>query len=428
MLQLRFTTPLVLLIVFTLPCSACIRKNSCAFVSPNASAGPVIPEGFGVNIDFTDPRPGEIAMLSQSGVRWVRMDLKWDTTEREAGRYDFSAYDRLMHALEKEHLRSLFILDYGNPLYENGAPPRTEATRLAFARWAVAAAQHFRGRGVLWEIYNEPNHSLFWPKPRVTEYIALVRAVGQAFRAAVPDEKLMGPATSEIDFAFVESSLKAGLLEYWSAVSVHPYRRSDPETAAQDYCRLRELIKTYGVNATKELPIISSEWGYSAVWPNLSEEKQAEMLVRSWLTNLANGISLSIWYDWRDDGLNASEPEHHFGMVSNAYHDGRDPVYDPKPTYAAVKALTSFLNGYRFENRVDTGREEDYVLAFRKGEELRYATWTSSSRSHDVVIPLGKGEYFGVKYNGQDLGVLNSNAKALRLNISTAPIYLRLTP
>jgi hypothetical protein len=134
MLQLRFINPLVLLIVFTLPCSGCIRNNNCTFVSPTASAGSVIPEGFGVNIDFTDPRPGEMAMLSQSGMRWVRMDLKWDETEKAPGRYDFSAYDRLMQALEGQHLRALFILDYGNPLYQDGAPPRSEATRQAFAR------------------------------------------------------------------------------------------------------------------------------------------------------------------------------------------------------------------------------------------------------------------------------------------------------
>src|SRR5262245_21325682 len=124
----------------------------------------IVPCGFGVNIDFTEPRAGEMEMLSSGGFRWVRMDLKWDATEIEKGRYDFQAYDRLMTALESSNVRALFILDYGNPLYDDGAPPRTNESRQAFARWAVAAAQHFRGRGVLWEIYNEPNHEQFWPR------------------------------------------------------------------------------------------------------------------------------------------------------------------------------------------------------------------------------------------------------------------------
>ena len=50
------------------------------------------------------------------------MDLKWDVTERERGRYDFSPYDRLTNAIEPLGIRALFILDYGNPLYGEAHP------------------------------------------------------------------------------------------------------------------------------------------------------------------------------------------------------------------------------------------------------------------------------------------------------------------
>jgi hypothetical protein len=286
---------------------------------------------------------------------------------------------------------------------------------------------------------------LFWPpKPNAQEYVALALAVGRAFRQSVPDEKLIGPATSEIDFAFLESCFKAGLLEYWSAVSIHPYRRNDPETAAQDYCRLREMIKSYlaqspkskvqnqdttgGVSdpavASKEIPIISSEWGYSSVWPGISDEKQGELLARSWLTNAANGITLSIWYDWRDDGLEAKEPEHHFGMVAHAYHGDREPVYDPKPSFLAAKTLAQFFNRYRFEQRLNTGDEDDYVLAFRKGDEWRFAAWTTANRAHDVQLPLAAGRYTIARHTGQDLGVVAADATGLTVKLTTAPVYL----
>lgn len=421
-----FIGALVLLLVLTLPASGCVRAKSCAFAAQSPSAGAAIPDGFGVNIDFTDPRPGEVKMVAEAGFRWVRMDLKWDVTEKERGRYDFSAYDRLHAALEPHGIRTLFILDYGNPLYENGAPPRTEATRQAFARWAVAAAKHFANQGVVWEIYNEPNHSLFWPpQPKVEEYVALALVVGRAFRESVPGEKLIGPATSEIDFAFLESCFQAGLLEYWAAVSIHPYRRSDPETAAQDYCRLREMIKRYaGTGKTRDIPIIASEWGYSSAWRELTEEKQAELLARSWLTNVANNISLSIWYDWHDDGLDPREAEHHFGTVFNRYYDNRDPVYDPKPAYLAVKTLTTFFSGYRFEQRFDAGSEADYVLAFRRGQDLRLAAWTTG-RDHRVLVGLKAGRYTVSKHTGDPVGIITSEQKGLAIDLGTAPVYLR---
>ena len=65
---------------------------------------PVIPECLGVNIHFTDPKPGEMGMLAVAGFKWVRMDLTWAGTERGKGVYDFSAYDRPMQSTEEKPL------------------------------------------------------------------------------------------------------------------------------------------------------------------------------------------------------------------------------------------------------------------------------------------------------------------------------------
>jgi len=431
--HLRFTNTFALLILLTLPISGCARHD-CISAWQSSNATPVISDGFGVNIHFTDPRPGELQLLAD-GFRWVRMDLKWDVTETEKGSYDFAAYDRLLTGLDQHQVHALFILDYTNPLYDNGNPPRTQEARQGFARWAVAAARHFAGRGVLWEIYNEPNHSLFWPPhPNAGEYVALALTVGQAFREALPNERLIGPATSEIDFDFLEACFKGGLLEYWSAVSVHPYRRSDPETAANDYCRLREMIRAYaplqtnkgaGAGAKKEIPIISGEWGYSAAWRGFDEAKQGQLLARSWLTNAANDVALSIWYDWRDDGDDAKDAEHHFGSVHSQYRENIETVFAPKPAYLAAKTLTSFLRGYRFEKRLRVAGEEDFLLVFRKGDETRMAAWTTNIRPHQVLIPVEPGKYHVLKHTGQDAGELIAEQKDLLLTLTTAPIYVR---
>src|SRR5438477_11253673 len=114
----------------------------------------VVPEGLGVNIHFTDPRPGEMEMLAAAGFRFVRMDFTWGGTERNRGEYDFAAYERLLAALDRHHIRAVFILDYSNRLYDDGLSPHTDDGRAAFGRWAAAAATHFKGRGVTWEVWN----------------------------------------------------------------------------------------------------------------------------------------------------------------------------------------------------------------------------------------------------------------------------------
>ena len=431
---------LVLSAFLSLAISADRISTNCRKAWSPSSNSQNLTDGLGVNIHFTDPQPGEVKMIADAGFRWVRMDFKWEVTEHERGHYDFSEYDRLIAALEPFHIRALFILDYGNPLYD-GAPPRTEAAREAFARWAVAAARHFSGRGVIWEMYNEPNWKMFWPpRPNVDEYIPLALTVGRAFRNGAPSEKLIGPATAAIDLPFLEACFKAGLLDYWSAVSVHPYRQPDPETVANEYCRLRETIQSYARYRTgsdsdrvsptslstsdKVVPIISGEWGFSSAWRGLSDEKQGALLAREMLTNVANGIPISIWYDWRDDGVAPDDPEAHFGLVRNAYRPGRDQVYEPKPAYLAAKTFSDYFNGYRFEKRLPIGSDNDYVLVFSKAGERRIAAWTTSPTARRIVIPLGAGRFAVVKHTGENAGSVSANQQGLAIQISTTPIYL----
>ncbi len=305
-----------------------------AALSPSAvaarSALPplVIPRCMGVNIHFTRPRPGEMRMLAHAGFHWVRMDFFWANTEKTRGRYNFSAYDRLLAALKPWHIHALLILDYANPLYDHGLAPYDHAGRAAFARWATAAARHFKGRRVLWEMYNEPNGNWFWKLPpgekaadRITNYIKLALATGRAIHRADPHAAFIGPAESGMNLSYVKRCFQGGLLKYWCAVSMHPYRQTGPETVAADYEKLKKLIAHYEPRG-RHIPIIAGEWGYSSAWKNITPKVQGQYLAREFLINISNGIPLTIWYDWHDDGTVATNSEHNFGTVLYPYNKG----------------------------------------------------------------------------------------------------------
>jgi hypothetical protein len=384
-------------------------------------------DGLGTNIHFTDPRPGEMQMLADGGFRWIRMDFVWGATERQRQQYDFSAYERLLTALERHQIRALFILDYSNPLYEADRSVATEEGRQAYARWAAAAAQRFAGRGILWEIWNEPNIRGFWqPEPNVQDYTAMALAAARAIRDVAPGEAIVGPATSTIDLRFLEGCFQAGLLEWWDAVSVHPYRRPGPETAAAEYHQLRRLIEQYAP-AGKSIPILSGEWGYSSAWDGFDEQRQGKLLPRQWLINMAHGIPVSIWYDWHDDGRDPHEAEHHFGTVSYAWHEGRSPVYDPKPAYLAARTLTTALDGFQFDKRLATGHPDDYVLLFRQGQRTQLAAWTLAAEPREISIPSDDGRWEAVSHTGENLGTVTAGGGSLKLTVSDAPQYLAAT-
>lgn len=334
--------------------------------------GPNVPDGFGVNIHFTDPQPGEMERFAEAGFKFVRMDFHWEGVERERGVYDFSAYDRLMGHLDKVGARAYFILDYGHRFYDDGLSPHTPAGRAAFAAFAKAAAAHFKGRGVIWEVWNEPNIGFWKPKPNADDYTKLAVETVKAVREADPKATILVPGSSGFPWDFFETLFASGILEHVDGVSVHPYRESHPETAAEDYGRLRSLIARHASPAKRMLPIVSGEWGYSTAEKRFSEAEQARYIVREYLSNLANGVNLSIFYDWKDDGPDPKENEHRFGTVRQDL--------SPKPSFLAAQALIRDLKGYSFRHRLRGSSAAEWKLLFTDMDGRRPPTvvsWTT---------------------------------------------------
>jgi hypothetical protein len=191
----------------------------------------------------------------------------------------------------------------------------------------------------------------------------------------------------------------------------------------QQYSRSYRTPTSRG--SDRVIPIISGEWGYSSAWRGMSEEKQGVMFAREMLTNAANEIPMSIWYDWRDDGSDPNEPEHHFGLVRNAYQSGRDPVYELKPAYRAAKTLSEYFSGYVFQQRLSAGGADDYVLVFAKGSDRRIAAWTTGS-AHRLNIPLSTftGEFRVVRHTGESAGTASAGPQGLSIEVSPQPVYL----
>jgi len=413
----RFYIPLavcVILGMFACPCEAAVTPDK---------SGPTltVPNGFGVNIHFRG-QPRDLDLIADAGFKFIRMDLAWEAIERQKGVYDFekSGYDALTEGASKRGIRILYILDYSNRLYESDRSVRTEQGRRAFAAFAEAAAARYAGRGILWEIWNESNIKQFWrPEPNVEDYCKLVEASAARIKKADNTSLVVAPATSTIPFRWLEDCFKQGMLKWIDVLSVHPYRPRPPETVIKDYQKLRELMKRYAPN-DKEVPIISGEWGYSNInWDNtrLSNEQQAQYLVREFIINLYQRITVSIWYDWKNDGTNPNEREHHFGTVM---HDLK-----PKAAYLAAKTLSSTLAGFCIDERLDLDSDEDFAFKMTKDKSVALAIWTIG-REHKVTLPIRAAEVRIVHFLGKEEKIINSawENNGLGLTISQNPRYL----
>ncbi len=335
---------------------------------------PPFPQGVGVNIHFTKPMPGEIELLKRMGCEVVRMDFAWSTIETTKGKYDFRHYESLVNDLERANIRPYFILDYGNAYYQKGGLT-DPAAQDAFARFAGAAVKHFRGKGIIWEVWNEPNILPFWaPKPDVDAYVQLAKKTVKEIRKADPSAWVVGPATSGFDWEFLEAVFAAGLLEDFDAISVHPYRPGSPETVWEDYAKLDSMMEFFG----RRRPILSGEWGYSTFNRGVSEQRQASFLMRMWALNAAAKVPISIFYDWRDDGPNPEENEHRFGVVRQNF--------EPKPSYFAAQKWSEILREWTVSRRLeDRGDVVSILLKSKSGKKLARLNWNLSADELPVV-------------------------------------------
>ena len=356
-----------------------------------------LPSGFGINIHFTGDVP-DLDSIAAAGIKVIRQDLGWEAIERTRGVYNFAApgYDALVSGCQRRGIRLYLILDYSNILYETDRSVTTDSGRAAFARFARAAATHYANRNFFWEIWNEPNISLFWsPAPNATDYVRLVAIAAPEIHAADPSGIILATASSTMDFTWQQSCFQLGLLNHIDGVSVHPYRPGPPESVASDYTRLRGMIQT-SAPPGKNLPVVSGEWGYSNLnWDNaiLSDSVQAQYLIREFLINLYQQIPVSIWYDWKNDGTDPTNREHNFGIVENNLQ--------PKTATFALRTLTGNLSGYRIESRMNLGDTNDYAFVLRNGQSLAWAFWTMNT-AHSRTLPSAAD-------NGRRLGMLGDS-------------------
>jgi polysaccharide biosynthesis protein PslG len=338
--------------------------------------------GHGLGIAVHDLSEATLDICAGAGFTFVRTDLFWSDVETQRRKLDWSRWDPFVAGLKARGLRPLFILGFNNPDVYGGRWMEGITNYIgiqAFTAFAAAAATRYRDAQPIWEIWNEPNRANFWvPRENPVEYMALARATVDAIRRAQPDAAIIGPALGHkvghevLDLTFLQACLDDGLAGLVDAVSIHPY--VDPEVVAPDYEAVRAMV--YAAAGGRMLPVVSTEWGF-ATNKFVSDDLQADVLVRMFLINLSLGIPLSIAYvavDRTEDYV--PEEERTYG-IARADHS-------PKAAYHSLREMNERLAGVRFSEALPTA-PGDVALAF-EGEGRRWITVWTAGDPHEAEV------------------------------------------
>ena len=349
-----------------------------------ARVGADLGSQLGINIhSLHDPRGLDVAQAA--GFRFVRTDLLWAEVEKD-GHYDFAAFDQLMHSLERRRMGLLWVLDYGHPMH-GGDYPKSDEDFAAYGRYAAAAVAHFRGPNARFEIWNEPNLTRFLRSPEV--YPKLLGTALDAIRRSDPETPVSTGGTSGFDLPFLTSLLASGAAHKASAVAVHPYRDTGPETATADVLLLRDLIRR---TSRTDLAIWNTEWGYSSAvtaangvrqdgHSEAARKRQAVLTIRECLTVLALRLPVGVVYDLRDDGSNPFDREQNFGLLNQDNSE--------KPAMIALRVLRSTTSGHTYSGLIRDVPYGVHAMRFNGANDILFIVWTELSTLRTRIQIIG---------------------------------------
>ncbi|MFZ2054184.1 MAG: hypothetical protein WAU81_08295 [Candidatus Aminicenantales bacterium] len=213
------------------------------------------------------------------------------------------------------------------------------------------------------------------------EYITLARAAVPL--AARHGARLVGPAVIDFEFHLYPPTLRAVAFEKVSSL-LYVDRSGAPENAPFGWTTAKKValwkaVVDGSLDEPRECWITEMNWPLEGAGeyspapgkPCVSEEDQANYLVRYFIICLASGLVERIyWWQLVSPG---------YGLI-----DSRERVWRKRPGYYALSQMAGLLEGSRFEGKAPAAGAE--IFLFRKGSREFAVCWTKSGAvEHEFV-------------------------------------------
>lgn len=371
------------------------------------------------------PRYGYAALEKAiaAGINVVRMDLNWEAVEIN-GKWDFTYYTNIAAELAKRNVKILWILDYGHKDH-GGTVPLSPVDQDAYAEFARRSAIAFKGTNLFgFEVWNEPNWEPFWPSPDPVAYGNLLGRTVDAIRSVDSTVKISTGGVADTDFDYLMNLLKTGKASKVSALGLHPYRTSGPETYSAQLATFKQMMQSVGLNAE----IWDTEWGYSAFRDigSVAEygdghdpralRRQGILTIRKVLTQVALNSPLSILYELVNDGSDPLNREHNFGLLNADTSD--------KPAMQGLKSLYAAQNGRVLKGFLPDVPPGLHVLRWDGTTSKAFAIWSDAPAGSKVQVTLPASTTSVKFWDGSAVPTVNGNK--FYLQESDGPVFVTI--
>ena len=293
-----------------------------------------------------------MSLAALAGFQWIRDEMYWKWAEPTKGDLRIlPAWERYVREAEKNGLRILLTLNYGNKYYDDGGPPYTKEGVDGFSRYAKSIGQHFKGRINHFEVWNEYNFGSGKDHPP-WDYLKMQKGVYDTLKGIDPAITIVGGSVGSyarkwINWLFVKGGLDT--MDVFSIIPhIYPGSPEDKDIFGI-MTAIQNQMKTHG----KTRPIWITEIGWPThEWSNgVSEELSAAYLVRLYVSSLSFHTPHKIfWYNLQNDGINIEINEQNFGLLRS--WDVEEVPWSAKAGFVAMNNLTHRLHNMMFEQKL----------------------------------------------------------------------------
>ncbi|REJ06469.1 hypothetical protein DY023_06125 [Microbacterium bovistercoris] len=406
------------------------RTTSFGIVTPTP-AGAVSPDSFygvGMHFGWQDVATEDALLETMALVGWgsTRSDAYWSSIEKSAGVYSFDNYVGTRGTRKAASLGITTTLNWmrDNPLYDGGKTPSTLEGLAAYAAYATASAQYYAQFGSSFSVYNEYNSTGFNNGGcGITAdcYYKMLSTTYDAVKSVAPDTTVLGPTSAGFSLPFAQRLIELGGLDKLDVYSANNYGYHEPGQAPEtgsygtDLPVLADMIDQ--ADGDRDIPFWITETGSATNTAGVTEEQQAERIVRAQVLAMAAGVDKLLIYDALDDGDDPTEREQRFGQF-------RRPAagitgISPKPSAVSTAVLIRQLPDAKVGEREDAGHSDVYVYPSAADEETRIL-WSISPRTVAVSAetPITLTDEFG------EATELTPHDGKVWIDLDGSPVYL----
>lgn len=346
------------------------RKRSLAYMVP-AGPGKIGKQGFVFGICIpgwydTKIFPLEAETASLCGASALRLNFRWRELERKPDEWHLAMLNRIMKEYETRGMEVMPILS--NPPVWARSDKNKPNSLPDFREWRKYAGFFFRNYGDrirFWEIWNEPDLLSFCDFS-APDYVQLQKIVREEQKKFAPHVKIL---TGGFAHAYPENN-KNGFQEYVLAngkeyFDIHAFHGHGGFKAFRRH--VEEFLLPMRKRAGVTVPWYANETAVSAY--GFGERRQAETLFKKFLYSWSAGAIGYNWYNLRNNGFAANNPEHHYGLVTFDFY--------PKPVYVVYNTLATVFRPMEFVRRVNPGTDI-WILEFAGGGDRAVAVWNDT--------------------------------------------------